>query len=90
MHRSAAAAIFTLLLTTACGGSSGTASPLKTVSPSAVASVAASPAAITTPNPAGVIFDHSQTVMVTLCYTVHRQWLKPQAQAVLPASWKAG
>ena len=28
--------------------------------------------------------------MVTLGYTVHRQWLKPQAQAVSPASWKAG
>ena len=28
--------------------------------------------------------------MVTLNYTVHRQWLKPQPQTVAPVQWKPG
>jgi hypothetical protein len=37
-----------------------------------------------------MIFDRSEAVMLTLGYTVHREWLKPQAQMVAPVQWKAG
>jgi hypothetical protein len=37
-----------------------------------------------------MIFDSSEAVMVTLGYTVHRQWLKPQPQTVAPVQWKPG
>jgi hypothetical protein len=37
-----------------------------------------------------VIYDRSEALMVTLGYTVHRQWLKPQPQTVAPVQWKPG
>ncbi len=37
-----------------------------------------------------MIFDRSEAVMLTLGYTVHRHWLRPQPQTPAPVQWKPG
>jgi hypothetical protein len=88
MQRTACALSLVLLLISACGGSSVTSNQPVTSSPSPVPSPI--PSAASTPNPAKVIFDRSAALMVTIGYTVHRQWLKPQPQTLAPLQWKAG
>ena len=84
MQRTAGFLFVLLLVACACGGSSATSSQPRAASPSL------SPSAAATANPARVIFDRSEAVMLTLGYTVHRQWLKPQPQTVAPVQWKPG
>jgi hypothetical protein len=81
----AAAVLFVLLLAgPACGGSPATSNTPPATSPTPAAKPSPSPTA----NPALMIFDRSAAVMLTLAYTVHRQWLKPQAQTLAPVAWK--
>src|ERR1700686_3540382 len=88
MLRTACVLSFLLLVASACGGTAATSNQPATSPPSPVPSPI--PSAASTPNPAKVIFDRSEAVMVTLAYTVHRQWLKPQPQTLAPVQWKAG
>jgi hypothetical protein len=88
MLRTACVLALLLLVASACGGSATTSNHPAASSPSAVPSPI--PSAASTPNPAKMIFDSSEAVMVTLGYTVHRQWLKPQPQTVAPVQWKPG
>ena len=89
MQRATSALFVLLLAASACGGSSTTAGKPKAGSPSPIPTTA-SPSPVGTPNPAEVIFKRSEAVMVTLAYTVHREWLKPQPQTVAPVQWKPG
>ena len=88
MQRAAAVLFGLTLASSACGGSPTTSSAPPATSPAPASSPSPSPPA--TANPALMIFDRSTAVMLTLGYTVHRQWLKPQPQTLAPVSWKPG